>query len=253
MLISRRSLLAFGAAAAAVPLIGLPAFAQSASGNLIVGLSAYPSNFNPFLDVGAAAAFVQQTLHRGLLGYTPDGELRGELAETWKNVEPTVWEFKLRDAKFSDGKKVTPADVEWTLKQIAADASTAVLKNQVKQIVKFEAVDDSTIRLTTADPVAVLPLWFANYYLPILPAGTADVTTAVGAGPFVLKKAERGQFVETAASEHFYRPGEPKLKTIKFIIYADENLRTAALMAGDVDLIDFVPWQSMGRSKAIRS
>lgn len=247
MLISRRSLLALGAAASAVPLVGLPAFARTASGNLVVGLSAYPSNFNPFLDVGAAAAFVQQTLHRGLLGYTPEGELRGELAESWKNVEPTVWEFKLRDARFSNGRKVTPADIEWTLKQIAADASTAVLKNQMKQIVKFEAIDDKTIRLTTAAPVAVLPLWFANYYLPILPADTADVTAAVGAGPFVLKQAERGQFIEIAASEHFYRPGEPRLKTVRFTVYADENLRTAALIAGDVDLIDFVPWQSMGQ------
>ena len=29
------------------------------------------------------------------------------------------------------------------------------------------------------------------------------------------------------------------------IAYADENLRVAALQAGDVDLIEYVPWQSM--------
>ena len=38
------------------------------------------------------------------------------------------------------------------------------------------------------------------------------------------------------------------------VAYADENLRVAALQAGDVDLIEYVPWQSdaryRGRSEA---
>lgn len=245
MRLTRRTLLAAGAAAAAAPLFSHPIFAQSPAGTLRIGLSAYPSNFDPFLDVGAAAAFVQQTLHRGLLGYEPDGTLRGELAESWENLEPNVWQFTLRDARFSNGNAVTPQDVKWTLEHIAAEDSTAVMKAQMQQIASIEIVDGRTIRLTTAEPVVVLPLWFANYYLPILPAGTADVTVSPGAGPFVMGANERGQSITVTASEHFYRDDLPKLEAIAFTIYADENLRTAALQSGDVDLVDFVPWQSM--------
>jgi peptide/nickel transport system substrate-binding protein len=43
--------------------------------------------------------------------------------------------------------------------------------------------------------------------------------------------------MELAAFERYYKPGLPKLKAVRIIAYADENLRVAALQAGDVDLI----------------
>jgi len=76
---------------------------------------------------------------------------------------------------------------------------------------------------------------------------SADVkwTLEQVAGPFVLKTQERGVALEVEAFPKYYRPGLPKLKGIRAIAYADENLRVAALQAGDVDLIEYVPWQSM--------
>jgi peptide/nickel transport system substrate-binding protein len=56
---------------------------------------------------------------------------------------------------------------------------------------------------------------------------------------------ERGVALDFQAFDKFYRPGLPKLKTLRMVAYADENLRVAALQAGDVDLIEYVPWQSM--------
>lgn len=246
MRLTRRTLLASAAAAATIPLFSHPIFAAGPTGTLTIGLSAFPSNFDPFMDVGAAAAFVQQTLHRGLLGYAPDGTMRGELAESWSNIDANTWEFVLRDAKFSNGAPVTPADVQWTIEHLSADDSTAVMKTQMQQIASVEIVDDKTLRVITSEPVAVLPLWFANYYLPILPANTEDVTMSPGAGPFVFAGSERGQSIQVSASEHFYRDDMPSLEAISFIVYSDENLRVAALQSGDVDLVDFVPWQSMG-------
>jgi peptide/nickel transport system substrate-binding protein len=67
----------------------------------------------------------------------------------------------------------------------------------------------------------------------------------VGAGPFVLRAQERGVSIEVEAFPKYYKPGLPKLKAIRAIAYADENLRVAALQAGDLDLIEYVPWQSM--------
>jgi peptide/nickel transport system substrate-binding protein len=84
----------------------------------------------------------------------------------------------------------------------------------------------------------------ANYRLPIIsrhsPAGAP-----VGAGPFVLTAQERGVSLTLEAYDKFFRPGLPKLKGIRVIAYADENLRVAALRSGDVDLIEYVPWAAM--------
>jgi len=94
------------------------------------------------------------------------------------------------------------------------------------------------------EPAATLPLWFANFHMPII-SRVSDPKTPVGAGPFVIKAQERGVSIDLEASSKYYKPGLPKLKAIRAIAYADENLRVAALQAGDVDLIEYVPWQSM--------
>jgi ABC-type transport system substrate-binding protein len=49
-----------------------------------------------------------------------------------------------------------------------------------------------------------------------------------------------------AAFEKYYKPGLPKMKRLRMVAYADENARVAALQAGDVDMIEYVPCQSMG-------
>ena len=69
--------------------------------------------------------------------------------------------------------------------------------------------------------------------------------SAVGAGPFMLKRQERGVSLELEPFAGYHRPGLPKLRGIRAVAYADENLRVAALRAGDVDLIEYVPWQAM--------
>jgi peptide/nickel transport system substrate-binding protein len=91
-----------------------------------------------------------------------------------------------------------------------------------------------------------LPLVMASYFLPILAKGsTTDQPLGIGAGPFLLTGEERGVSLDFKAFDKFYRPGLPRLKTVRMVAYADENLRVAALQAGDVDLIEYVPWQSM--------
>ena len=154
--------------------------------------------------------------------------------------------FKLRDASFHNGKPVTSADVKWTLEQVAAPTSSAYLRTQFQGTQSIETPDAHTVRLVMKEPVATLPEWLATFYMPIVAAGTGSADELpVGCGPFVLKSYERGVKLEMTAFDKYYKPGLPKLKAIRLIAYPDENLRAAALDAGDVDLIEYVPWQSM--------
>jgi peptide/nickel transport system substrate-binding protein len=101
------------------------------------------------------------------------------------------------------------------------------------------------------EPVVTVPEWLATFYVPIVAAGTGTSDELpVGCGPFVLKSYERGVRLETVAFDKYYKAGLPKLKAIRLVAYPDENLRVAALDAGDVDLIEYVPWQSMGAIEA---
>jgi peptide/nickel transport system substrate-binding protein len=97
-----------------------------------------------------------------LLRYEPDGTLSENLATSWKQVEPTVWEFQLREGvRFQNG---TPMDAD-----AVAGALTHVLEAETParsfnpDVVKaVEAVDASTVEVTTPTPDVLLPLRMAS-------------------------------------------------------------------------------------------
>jgi ABC-type transport system substrate-binding protein len=245
---TRRSLLAAGGALA---ILRAPAHAATARGRLVFGLSSYPPTMAPWANAGTAAATAKLMFHRGLLGYAPDGTLRGELAETWEHTEDGAWVLHLRDAVFQNGAPVTSADVAWTIEQVAGEKSTAYLRAELQHIARVETPDARTVRLITKEPTATLPYLLATPFLPIVAKDSIkDNPLGIGAGPFLLTGEERGVALEYKAFDRFYRPGLPKVKTVRMVAYADENLRVAALQAGDVDLIEYVPWQSMSGIEA---
>ena len=249
MTLSRRSLLAAGLAAPLV-LPARSAFAQRANGILRYGLSAFPPNLQPWVSTGASAGTVKMLIHRSLVSYGPDGNLRGELAESWSRDAEGAWVFKLRQGcVFQNGDPVTADDVKWSIEQIGGEKSTAYMRAQFQQIERVEIVDPATVRLVTKGPQATLPSWFGNYNTFIL-SRKSTPAEPIGAGPFRLAGQERGTSLDLVPFDKFYKPGIPKVKGIRFTVFADENLRYAALQSGDVDMIEYVPWQSMAAAEA---
>jgi peptide/nickel transport system substrate-binding protein len=114
----------------------------------------------------------------------------------------------------------------------------------MQKVERVETPDDRTVRIVTKVPVVTLPNMMASYHLPIIYRGS-ERNSPVGAGPFILKGQERGTSLDFEANPNFYKPGLPKLKGIRVVAYPDENLRTSALQSGDLDLIEYVPWQAM--------
>ncbi len=241
--ISRRTVLG---AAAALPLAPHLARAARTPGVLIFGLSTYPPNLQPWANVGTAALTVKMQVHRGLLSFGPDTKPRGEVAESWARDGDTAWVFKLRPATFHNGAPVTSADVQWSLEQIIGEKSTAYLRGQLQNIQSIETPDPATVRIVTKTPMVTLPLLLASPFAFIIAKGSTEGgAEPIGCGPYTITKQERGVAIEVTAFDKFYKPGKPKLKTIRFVNYADENLRVAALQAGDVDIIEYVPWAHM--------
>ena len=238
---TRRSLLA---GAASLPFLRITGAAARTPGVLTFGLSSYPPTIQPWANAGTAAATVKLMIYRGLLGYDDQGKLRGELAEAWQPDGTHAWRFTLRDAVFQNGEPVTGADVKWTIEQVAAEKSTAYFRAEMQGVEAVEMPDARTVRIVMKQPTATLPEWLANFHMPII-SRKSEGGAPVGAGPFVLKGQERGVSLDLEAFDRYYKPGKPRLKGLRVVAYADENLRVAALQTGDVDLIEYVPWQSM--------
>lgn len=241
---SRRAVLAGAAASAMLPFLRMPGAKAREPGVLTFGLSSYPPTIQPWANSGTAAATIKLLIYRGLTSYAADGSLRPELAESWMRENDTTWVFKLREARFQNGEKVTAEDVKWTLEQIAGERSTAYFRQEMQGLERIETPDDRTVRIVTKQPIVMLPNMMANYHLPII-SRNSPRGQSVGAGPFVLKGQERGVSLHLEPFGDYYKPNLPKLKGIRIVAYADENLRVAALQSGDVDLIEYVPWQAM--------
>lgn len=240
---TRRSFLALAGGAAVALALPHRTLAAEANGVLRFAISTFPPNLSPWENTGATAGTIKLMLMRGLTGYDENGELVGELAESWSLVDDVTYAFKLRDnAFFQNGKPVTSADIAFSLEKILAEKSTAYLKNDLSVIQDVEIVDDKNFRLKLSAPSATLLYVLGNCDCPMISADSTD-TEIIGAGPFRKKSDERGAFIEVERFDKFYKPGKPSINGVRFVVYADENLRYAALEAGDVDLIEYVPWQ----------
>ncbi|MGX9965493.1 ABC transporter substrate-binding protein [Roseomonas sp. F4] len=244
--LTRRHLLGAAASLGAAPLVANPARAQQRPGVIRMGLSAWPPNLQPWPSTGASAGTVKMLIHRRLTRFDAKGDLQGELAREFALDAEGAWIFKLRpEAVFHNGEKVTAEDVKWCIEQIAGERSTAYYRAQMQQIARVETPDAQTVRLVMKEPTATVPLWFANYNMPIISRATRDMNAAIGCGPYRVASQERGSWIQLEKANNYWVPGLPRTNTIRMTIYADENLRLAALQSGDVDMIEYVPWAGM--------
>jgi peptide/nickel transport system substrate-binding protein len=177
------------------------------------------------------------------------------LAESWRVVEPTVWEFKLRPGvRFHNGREFTAEDVAFTFARVPnVPNSPASFTLFVRPIVRVEIVDPLTIRLHTRNPYPLLPMDLTNIF--ILDRETHEGATterfnsgelAVGTGPYRVVRHANGDRIELERNENFY--GErPAYQRVNYRMITNDAARTAALLSGDVDVIDQVPTADLSR------
>lgn len=246
MLFNRRMLLKTMAASGMVlPLSA--GLAQANTSRLHIGLSDYPHTFLPASrDVGYATNFAWSLVHATLLRYTPEGGLTGELAESWSVSDEGVWTFTLKSARFADGTPITSEIVRWNIERMGSEALGFVSRGAYASINHIDTPDDRTLVMHTVAPNATIPHIMADPSFFILKPDVVDEPLAiVGAGPYVLKSLERGVSLTFERNPNYFKDDLPRFEQVQVTVYTDENLRVAALMAGDVDLVDYVPWSLM--------
>lgn len=232
--------------------VGGATLGKKLTGNLIFGLSSEPPNIDPHVQSGTAARTVKLALYRGLVAYGPDGSIVMELAESVQPENDRTYNFKLRPgAKFHNGDPVTAADVVYSFDRMRDAKIGAYLAKDLSIIDKVEAVGDKAVKVVLKEPSAT---FMDKLALPEAAIVSKKFTeekggdlkrVETGAGPFKLKEWNKGVDLTVEGFVDYYKPDLPKLSTIKFVFYPDENLRSTALKTGDVDLVDYVPWKDM--------
>jgi peptide/nickel transport system substrate-binding protein len=245
-------------AAALLLSLALPAFAQE----LRIGLKTEPSALDPQYHNLGPNNQIASHLFDPLVAKDAQQKPIPALALSWTTVGETVWEFKLRPGvTFSDGSPFTAQDVVFTFERASkVPNSPSPFTLITRQMTKLEIVDPLTLRISTASPAPLLPLDLSG--LPILSrtaaAGAAPEgkTTAelnrgeglVGTGPFKFVEWKRGSELVLARNDTYWGP-KPAWEKVTFRPLTNAASRVAALLAGDVDLIEDPPTADLPKLK----
>ena len=139
--------------------LALAAAQPAAAAELRIGLAADVTSLDPhFLNV-APNNNAAWHIFDALVHVDANARLIPGLAVSWRAIDATTWEFKLRrGVKFHDGADFTAADVVFSLQRPATlAASPGPFTGFVKAIVSAKIVDPWTLRFKTAAPYAMLP------------------------------------------------------------------------------------------------
>lgn len=170
------------------------------------------------------------------------------LAESWTLIDPTTWEFKIRDnANWSDGTPVTADDIAFSYARVRdVPGSVASFRGFVRTIASVEAKDPKTVIIKTNVPNPLLPTNLSTVYVVSKHVGETATTedynsgkAMITQGPYKLESYVPGDRVVMTRNEEFWGT-RPEWKTVTFRYIANPAARTAALLAGDVDVIDKV-------------
>ncbi len=237
-------------------LVACALWAQGAAAqSLTIGYAAVVTTIDPhYHNLGPNNALGMQVFDRLV---ERDGQARpyASLAEDYRAISDTLWEFRLRrGVAWHDGRPFTADDVAFTFAR-APDVpnSPGGFGGFLRAIARTEVVDAHTIRIHTRQPHPLLPLDLASVSIIARHAAegaqTEDYNTgraAIGTGPYRLASYRSGDRVELVRHEAYWGEREPWARVaVRFLL--NDGARTAALLSGDVDLIEQIPTSDLAR------
>ncbi len=240
--------------------VGFGASANAAS--LTIGLNVTPTSMDPHFHYASQNTSPLSHVLEPIVSMEGDRTLRPALATSWKAIDNTTWEFKLRQGvKFHDGSDFTAADVVFTYKRVSlvpnSPSSFAIF---VRSIAETIVVDPHTIRFRTSVPNAELPIELSQVLIlsHVAASGPAPEgkTTAqlnsgnglVGTGPYRFVSFTPNEGMAVAANPNYWgKKADWDSVTLKVI--ASDATRAAAILAGDIDAA-IVPGESLDRLRA---
>jgi peptide/nickel transport system substrate-binding protein len=218
-----------------------------------------PYAHNETFTLGALANVME-----GLVTRDKNLKIAPVLAERWEIVEPTRWRFHLRKGvKFHNGEPLTADDVLFSAERAMSPESD--IRTRLPAKMKVEKVDDHTVDFVLAVPNPILHAewdsWFIMSKSWAEANGAAKVQArgsqlnpfalkANGTGPFMVESHEPGVKTVFKPNPNWWGKPEHNLTQVVFQTIKSDATRVAALLSGEVDMIDPVPVQDVPRVKA---
>ena len=179
----------------------------------------------------------------------PDLTIEPGLAEGWEISEDGMsYMFVLREGvTFHDGTPLKASDVKFTFERLVDPETASTSASELASMKSIEATDDRTVVITLNAPDAAFLTNLAQPALVIyseafVKANNNDISqVAMGTGPFRFVEYVPNTRIVLEKNPDYWEEGLPYLDGIEMTIAADDTSRTAAIVSGAVDFIEYVP------------
>ncbi|MEO8151713.1 MAG: ABC transporter substrate-binding protein [Rhizobacter sp.] len=187
------------------------------------------------------------------------------LATRWTQTQPTVWRFELRKGvTFQDGTPFNADDVLFSFSRAAGAGSD--MQGYTTSFKEVRKLDANTIEIETLVPFPILPDVLTNVFMmskkwcednkatnPVdRRKGIENAASfrANGTGPYRLKERQPSARTVLVRSGTYWGKIEGNVDEVIFTPIGNAATRVAALLSGEVDLMEPVPLQDVERIKA---
>jgi peptide/nickel transport system substrate-binding protein len=223
-------------------------------------LSLDPHSLNESLQLSVVGNVYEPLVTRGR-----DFKIAPGLATDWKQTSPTVWRFNLRKSVlFHDGTPFTADDVIFSYERAKGDGSD--MKSYVGQIKEIKKVNDHAVDVVLSAPFPILPEMLTGWFImskkwceanqAVKPVDrrkgieNAASFRANGTGPFRVRERQPGVRTSFSRNGAYWGKIDGNVDEVTFTPIGNDSTRVAALLSGEIDLMEPVPVQDVERIKA---
>lgn len=234
-------------------------------GVLDINIASEPDSIDPALNTSVDGAIMISHLFESLIRWDDDGSgnavLKPGIAESWDvSDDGLTWTFKLRDAKWSDGKPITADDFVYSWNRLVDPKTGAdyeymldMVKGYDKKKLEISAPDPKTfvVKLSVKCPYfeeicafpAVMPV--RKDMIEANKTWTSSPDTLISNGPFKLEKWDHNQAITMVKNPEYYDQDSVKAEKLSFHLQDDQNAIYASYRSGDLDFVNSVPQEEI--------
>ncbi len=226
-----------------------PKAAAAKPRDISIGLQAAITSMDPHYHNLSPNNSLLRHVFETLIRQDADQRLSPGLAVSWKALDDTTWEFKLRkNVRWHDGSLFTADDVAFTFKR-APDVpnSPSSFAQFIRPLKEVKVIDAHTLVLKTENAAPLLPNEMSAILIISKKNGEGATTeaynsgkAAIGTGPYKFVEYIPNQKIVLKAN-YGYWGGEEPWDKITFKMLTNPAARVAALLSGDVEFIETVP------------
>jgi len=222
---------------------------DATGGTVRIGIAGSADSLNPGNGVLSEAYTLYELMYDTPIGITSDGEYVPELASDWSvSDDGLTWTLTIIEgATFHDGEALTAEDVAYSLNLYKVTEDFPFLASYPAIFDTIEALDDTTVELTTADPIGNFESTMVfMYILPQHIWEAEDDPVAfeneemIGSGPFKLAEFSQGEFAELETNTDYWGT-VPSIDGVIFQTISNADARVTALTTGEIDAVTEFP------------